>query len=514
LADVRLLGIVLFVIALLPLPGYAGEPGQTRTPDAVVVRLTEADANRFLVGAFRAKGGPVFTGSRADAGRGMHGVSYELRLSEPILALGSTGAPSMSLSFDILDADVTIERIERKILGQLARCEGAGLFVEPGRPLALALDLGLVVADGDLRLVPLEARSPGAREAIHLIKPERCRNTVVPTWLLWSLGKSHLRRSVERVDRLLLDRARRAAADLAQDGLVREEWIVGSTRFRLEAQSVATDGGALTVSFDGLRGAAGDERGISGPPAVRPALPADRSAIAISERLVNEAIGAAFDGLSAKARTPSGDLKRLVRSEAVLALIPGLRDLEVRSGLQFQLRLGTPPHVRFAASVPSDPCPSADVEQVALPAADRAVVTVEVENVALDVLRPTDGEPQHLGTLTIDRGRVRAVPFVNRINGIAFEPVENSWRLSSTGIAFDEPLLAATIQELVFGILFETRTEPLAPEGFRVGNARLAARSFTATDGYLVVTLGDVAEPPAATQHASAMQTRSLRASR
>jgi hypothetical protein len=507
LPGVRLLATALLVTALVPQAGQAGEPGQLRTPDAVVVRLTEADANRFLLGAFHAKGGPVFTGSRSNAGHGMHGLSYELRLSDPVLAMGDSGTPSLSLSFDILDADVTIDRIERKILGQQAECEGAGLYVEEGHPLNLGLDLHLVVADGDLRLVPVEARSNDARDAIHLVKPERCRNTFVPTWLLWSLGKSHLRRSVARVDRLLLDRARSAAADLAQDGFVREQWKVGSTLFRLEPQRVDTAGKALTVGFT-------LEPSVPGGPLAPPALPTDRSSIAISEQLVNAAIGAAFEGLGAKARTPTGDVKRLVRSEAVLALIPGLRQLPARDSLEFQMRLSSPPHVRFSRPDSSDPRPSADAEQLALPTSDRAVVTIEVENVALDLLRKTKGEPEKLGTLTIDRGCVRALPYVNRINGIAFEPIENSWRMSSSGIAFDEPLLAATVQELVFGVLFETRSEPLWPHGFRVGEAHVAPQAFAAKDGYLVVTLGSVAPPQGSQANASATRTGSLRASR
>ena len=506
----RLVLITTVAIALLALPGAAGA---SRTPDAVVVRLTEADANRVLRVAFRAKGGPVFAGRRERVARGVHGLSYEVRLSEPVLALGRNG--TASLRFEILEADVTIERIERKILGQLARCEGAGLFVEAGHPLALALDLGLVVEEGDVRLVPVEARSPAAREAIHLVRPERCRNTVLPTWLLWGLGKSHLRQHVARVDRLLLDRAKDAAADLAENGLVREEWEIGSTRFRLEASRVETDDGALTVAFDGLReagsGGSVEERQRLGAP---PVLPAGQSAVAVSERLVNAAIGAAFEGMSGRARRPAGDFRRLVRSEAVLALIPGLRGLDAREGLLFQIRLESPPRVRFGELEPWDARPAPAVEQTPPPEAVRAVVAVEVENVALDVLRATGAEPEPIGTLTIETGRVRAVPFVNRIGGIAFEPIENSWRLSSTGIDFDEPLLAATIQELVFGALFETRFEPIAPGGLRIGAARLAPRSLSATDGYLVITLGDVAPPPGSTADASAMQTGTLRASR
>jgi len=504
---VRLVLLAIVATTFLAPPSAAGT---ARTTDAVIVRLTESDANLVLRGAFHAAGGPVFAGRRDKQSRGVQGLSYEVRLSEPVLAFGGNG--TASLHFEILEADVTIARIERKILGQLARCEGAGLFVEAGHPLALALDLGLVVEDGDIRLVPVEARSPGAREAIHLVRPERCGNTVLPTWLLWGLGKSQLRRHVARVDRMLFERARDVAHDLARDGLVREQWEIGSTPFRLEASRVETDDGALTVSFDGLAGS-GPSTEIE-PRAALPPLPAGQSAVAVSERLVNAAIGAAFEGLSGRTRKPTGDFRRLMRSEAVLALVPGLRDLDAKAGLQFQIRLESAPRVRFGALEPWDARPAPEVEQALPESLSRAVVAVEVENVALDVLRPTGAEPERLGTLTIERGRVRAVPFVNRIGGIAFEPIENSWHLSSTGIDFDEPLLAATIQELVFGALFETRFEPLAPGGIAVGDVRLEPRSIAAQDGYLVITLADVAPPPGATADASATRTGTLRASR
>ena len=507
----RLVLLTTVATALVALPAAAGS---ARTPDAVVVRLTEADANLVLRGAFRAKGGPVFAGRRDRVSRGVHGLSYEVRLSEPVLALGRNG--TAALTFDILEADVTIARIERKILGQRARCEGAGLFIEPGHPLALALDLGFVVEEGDVRVVPIEARSPGAREAIHLVKPERCRNTVLPKWLLWGLGKSHLKRHVAQVDRLLLKRAKDAAAGLAEDGLVREEWEIGSTRFRLDASRIETDDGALTVAFDGFGEAgAGGSVDEGQPQAVPPVLPVGESAVAVSERLVNVAIGAAFEGLGERARRPAGDFRRLVRSDAVLALVPGLRNLETREGLLFRMRLDAPPRVRFRELALWEVGPTPAIEREPPPTTARAVVEIEIENVALDVMRATTGaEPEHLGTLTIETGLVRAVPFVNRIGGIAFEPLENSWRLSATGIDFDEPLLAATIQELVFGALFETRFEPIAPGGWRVGDAQLAPRAISVIEGYLVITLGDAAPPPDSIVDASATRTDTLRVSR
>ncbi len=485
----------------------AAEPGST--PDAVVVRLTEADLNRILRGAFHASGGPVYSGQRANVSRAVHGMRYELRLSEPVLALGA-GA-SASLRVDILEADVTIERIERKILGQRARCEGAGLLVEPGHPLALAVDIDFVAQAGDVQLVPVGAASPGAGDAVRLVKPVRCSNTVLPTWLLWGLGKPRLRRQVDRIDRVLLERARDAADDLAAEGLVREQWEVGATTFRLEARRVETDHAVLTVAFDALH----DQAEASVGPVLPPPAPVEgESSVAISERLVNAAIGAAFDAMTAHVRRPAGDFRRLIRSEAVFALVPGLRELDPKTRLLFQIRVLSPPRVRFGELAPQDARPAPSVERAPKPEGERAVVEIEAKDIALDVLRETPGEPALLGTLTIESGRVRAVPYINRLGGIAFEPIDNTWRVTSSGIDFDEPLLAATIQELVFGALFETRFEPIAPGGWVVGDERIAPRAFRAGAGYLVVSLGDGAEPPVATADAYATRTDSLRASR
>jgi hypothetical protein len=99
-------------------------------------------------------------------------------------------------------------------------------------------------------------------------------------------------------------------------------------------------------------------------------------------------------------------------------------------------------------------------------------------------------EPDLIGTLAIDSGVVAVVPFLSTIGGVSFALVENDWKLSSSGIEFNEALFAATLQELVFGEAFGTRSDPMWGNALTVGDTRFEPRYFRSLGGYLVVELG------------------------
>jgi hypothetical protein len=69
--------------------------------------------------------------------------------------------------------------------------------------------------------------------------------------------------------------------------------------------------------------------------------------------------------------------------------------------------------------------------------------------------------------------------------------VENQWQVSSSGIEFDEDLVAATLQEITFGKIFATSYEPLLKRTLRLGETEFVPQSFGVTDGYLVIALGE-----------------------
>jgi hypothetical protein len=117
------------------------------------------------------------------------------------------------------------------------------------------------------------------------------------------------------------------------------------------------------------------------------------------------------------------------------------------------------------------------------------MVRLRLSNAEIRLWDGGDEEPAVLGTLRVDSAVVGLLPFPNRLGGISFATVENDWELSSTGIEFDEELLAATLQELVFGEAFETRYRPLWSDALQVGGARFEPSSFRSLGGYLVVEL-------------------------
>ena len=61
--------------------------------------------------------------------------------------------------------------------------------------------------------------------------------------------------------------------------------------------------------------------------------------------------------------------------------------------------------------------------------------------------------------------------------------------VSAQGIEQNSELIAATLQELVFGELFETRYDPLLREGVVLGSATFQPAYFEVDNGYLLIGL-------------------------
>jgi len=495
-----LAALPLLLLAFTPSP--AEEPG-LHEPNAVLVNLTETDLNLVLRELFASAGGPHLTGHAERVSKGMFDLSYEADLSVPELTLDPDGRVSLALAIE--KADARIGRLERRMGKRTVRCENAGIAVDPDRPLEMSFDLRFAIEDDGLRVVPESVRLDDARTDFRLIKPSRCENAPLPRWLLWWIGKPKLRRRVAQLDDLLLDRVRSGADGLnGPSGLLAKSWqgSDGET-FRLFPRSVDTGGGSLLLTLAG----ATDEAAF--PPADDPAWVAGRrsgSFLALSGAFLDRLAASTFPEGALDPHEPNRPLRKLLGSSSFYTLVPGLRGTDT-SELSFTMRLRPPRITLRRASVEEA---GIDPTLLGEPAGDdepRAVLGLELNGVELAIWRERDGEQVELGALTIESGRIAVVPFFNRLGGISFELLENEWRLSSRGVEFNENVFAATLQELVFGEMFETRFEPLARGALHVGDAELSGRGFRVIDGYLVIEIGAV-PPPAPTR------TDTLRASR
>jgi hypothetical protein len=188
----------------------------------------------------------------------------------------------------------------------------------------------------------------------------------------------------------------------------------------------------------------------------------------MSESTANAIVGLVYGDFSRPTARPHGTLRKVFQSHAVMALVPGLRRMEDRQDLGWGVRFAQAPRVDFRQEH------------------GRPLVELRLSGVELDIAR---GE-EVLGTLAIDRGTIGAVPRPSPLGGITLEVVRNDWEVSSRGIEFNEPLLAATIQELIFGELFATRYEPLARGMLSFGETRFEPTGFEVVDGYLVIGVG------------------------
>lgn len=453
--------------------------------DAIVVRMTEADLGLLVREAFDAGGGGRMQGSRASAGRGLKDLSYTARLSPPRLELGDAGRAR--LDFEISEASVRLGSVERRLLGTRAICEGLGVELAPGRTLAVELALRLAV-EGDRLTVTPDAVSAPAEQAFEVQRPERCR-ALVPTWLLWWLGKPQLRRKLAGLDELLLERAVETAAELdRRGGLVRPSLTLdpvggrGEPReVRLVPRRLATDAAALELALAATAGtvetATARAERLRPPPELRAGV----SSLAVSERLIDRLLEIALPGGPGQPRRAGEKWRRVLASEAFRALVPGLERLDAPDALRVSLGLHAPPRVRFVEDVPGG----------------TAAVRIEIDGIELGFWSQPPGlpEPERLGTVEIDAARLTVVPYTSPLGGVSLELVENDWRVSAHGLAVDAPLLAATLQELVFGELFETRYDPFAREGLPVAASSFAPSRFAVAGGFLVLEFVP-AEPP------------------
>ena len=202
----------------------AGAPA-FHEPNAVLVNITEDDLNLILRDAFRTRYGSGVEGTKDDPSRGVESLHYQVSFSEPLLSLGEDGRARLTVN--IVQGELTIDRFERRLLRRNMACENARVTVEQDNPVDLTLSVRFAVADHDLRIVP-EGVALTNTKGFRLHKPERCVKNPLPEFLMWWIGKPQLRRKIERLDDLLLARAREGADELNEDeGLMTKHWSLG-----------------------------------------------------------------------------------------------------------------------------------------------------------------------------------------------------------------------------------------------------------------------------------------------
>jgi len=466
------------VCSLLASPILAADGGAPRYHErqAVVLSVTEEDLNHILDGIVRSQGGPVFHGSKDEVSRGISDMSYEAEVTPPQLRLAADGAAR--LIFDIRHADLTIGAIEKRIAGRQTRCEEAGLRIDPELPLDVDVALRFEVRDGDLRIVPEQVLVADPKKSVRLVKPSKCRNSLLPRWLLWWAGKPLLRRRLSDLDDRLLAAAQREAGQLNEgDGFLRERWTLddktdgAKTReLFLYPASIETGQGALTIGFD----ASVSDPAASGD-VVAPVSRSESTHIAISQRFLNEAVELFFARASAgEPRRVGGNVSRLIRSRSIYTLVPGLRELETTEGVTFELHLGSPPTIEI------DEVPGTDAQ---------ALLRLRFSGLEIRLIDVQEQGEQLLGAVRVDEAIIGVAPVPSPLGGLSLDVLQNEWQVSSSGIDFNEPLFRGLLQELIFGEGFETQYAPLAVDLFDVGAAGFGAVGVRSRDGYLVVEL-------------------------
>ena len=482
---------LLMVSSVSPMAHAADPPAPFSEPAAVLLNVSERDLNRIIVDAFHVNGGPRFTGEKERVSSSVADLRYQANLSDPVIRLGKDGTARLSL--DVLDASLRIGRLEGKIGGRQASCEEAGVDVDAGNPLAVDLELDLTVVNGAFRVIPKSVTIPDAGERLRLVEPARCRNTPLPRWFLWWLGKPYLRRSVGTLDAVILQRARTSAARLeAKGSLLTKRW---ESTLRLFPETLDTSGGSLLFGMTA----------VSGDAAV-PSVPSPRldgagpfpsgSFLGLSESFVNETARRVTAKKSISHRKSTSNYRKLLASDAVYALIPGLRKLDSKANVYFEVAFPSAPQFEFRRL------------------GGQALIRVLLSGVAIEVRKDEGGRQTLLGTLRVDSGRMGVVPFTNLLGGVSFRIVENEWQVSSSGLEFDEDLVAATLQEITFGKIFATSYEPLLARALRLGATEFIPQSFDVTSGYLVIGLGEPRPPEAGTPVAAATRTSSPPGSR
>lgn len=487
-------GSVTITVLLLLFAPASAEQRPFFEPDAVLLNLTEQDLNRVLQDSILANGGPVFEGTSDGVSRTVSDLRYYADLTLPVLSLGEEGRAS--LSFEIREANLSIGRFERKIGWRRATCENAGVVLKPERPIDVTVALQFLIEDGSLQVVPDDVAAPTKKGDFRLVKPSRCRNALLPKWLLWSVGKLYLKRYLGDLDRALLERVDRSAGRLNDDeGLLAAHWQISrpddatDTRdLYLFPRVVQTNDGTFFIGLSASStGRIADE--TASPPR-RDGLPRG-SHIALSESFLNAALDLYFTGVDDVARAPSGNLARILNSRAITTLVPGLRDLP-NSEVSVSLHLDSAPRIRLRqvsrGEAEADPVLR---QELFSGAEQRAAIDILVSGIEIGIWRGGDGEERRLGSLVVESGRIGVIPYLNALGGLSFELVQNEWQLASSGLEFDRELFAAMLQELVFGEVFETGYHPLAVDALRVGRTEFEPRYLELVDDYLVIQFGE-----------------------
>lgn len=437
----------------------AGAAHAADLPDAALLRVSEDHLRTLVEDTLRPPGSGAIAGEGERGSDGISDLRYRVEFAPPALRLDDRGRAAVETS--ILDASLRIGRLERRFLSRDAYCEEFGFDVFPERPVPVALDLRFALDQHDLAIVPEAVTFTDARRGFRLVRPARCGNAGIPSWLLWWLGRSRIRDYVAGADGMVLDRLRKRSAEIKEEGgLLDRSW----RGLRVHPRAVETHDGALHVTLAVTEG----EAIASGLPARAP-LPIEGTYLAVSEAFAHRLLARSFDRLDDGAPGESGDIRKLLASDAIGVLVPGLRDREVGE-VVLDVSLGGPPEVRFVADEYG-----------------RALVELTLRDARLTL---TEGDGMRtLGSLVVTRGEIAARPYSGVLGGVSLELVRNRWRLRSSGVEFDEGILAATLTELAFGLSFETSFDPLATESFHIGRTRFAPRGFRAIDGYLVIEL-------------------------
>ena len=485
----------LFVASMVPIARAAELAGEFRETSAVLLNVSERDLNRIVVDSFHANGGPRFKGEKERVSSSVADLRYDALLSDPVVRLGTDGTARLSL--DIKDGSLRIGRLERKIGGMQAHCDDAGLDIDPGSPLAVEMAVDLTIENGALRLVPTSIEMPDAQDRLRLVEPTRCSHTILPRWMLWWLGKPYLRRSLGDLEARILDRARKSAARFeAKEELLTKRWEIPRERhgesgdgLRLFPETVDTSGGSLLVGLTASN--VGPTAGRVPPRVIDDDPRPPGSFLGLSESFVNEVARRVLAKAQGSRRGSAGNFRKLLKSDAVYALAPGLRKVDGKESIDLEVQFSSVPRFQFE---------SLDGEASAATDA-RALIRVVLSGVELNLRKDSGGKSSIIGTLRIDSARMSVVPYVNLLGGISFRLVENQWKVSSSGLQFDEDLVAATLQEVTFGKIFKTSYDPVMTRTLRLGKTVFVPRGLAVNDGYLLIGLG---EPPPLEQRATA----------
>jgi len=490
------------IASLVPALALAEEPKPPfAASSAVLLNVSERDLNRIVVDSFHANGGPRFEGEKERVSSSVSGLRYRAKFSDPVIRLGKDGTARLSL--DIVDASLRIGRLERTIGGVQARCEDAGLEVDPGRPLAVEVALGLTVENFALRINPKSVEIPTAAERLRLVEPARCKNTLLPRWFLWGLGEPYLRRSFGNLDEVILKRAKSSAARLEKKESLIKGWEFPrkrsgdpTARLHLFPETLDMSGGSLFVGLT----AANARPTLPAAPAR--ALEVDRplpsgSFLGLSESFLNEIARRVTADASASRKKSGGNVRKLKASDAVYALVPGLRELASKENVSFEVSFPEAPRIEFDHVGERGPAAQGS----------DALIRVLLSGMEIQVRKTEGGKTTSLGKVHVDSARMSIVPFANVLGGISFRIVENKWNVSSEGLKFDEDLVAATLQELTFGKIFETSYEPLLLRALHLGDTEFVPQTFTVNGNYLLIGFAEPPPPERAVPSVAAKRT-------